>query len=66
MCEELWEQMNQKNSIFLSAWPVFDEKYCKDPEVTIAIQINGKLRDKVEVPADIEEEELKKIVLAQR
>ncbi len=65
MCEELWEQMNQKNSIFLSAWPVFDEKYCKDPEVTIAIQINGKLRDKVEVPADIEEEELKKIVLAQ-
>ena len=62
IAEELWS-LNNKESIFLSNWPKYDEGLVVDDEVTLAIQINGKVRGQVTVPHDISEEELKELVL---
>ena len=51
MTEELWQASGHKKSIHLEAWPEFDEALLIDDEITIAIQINGKTRGEVKVPA---------------
>jgi leucyl-tRNA synthetase len=63
ICEELWQQMGNKDSIFQSSWPPFLDEYCEDPEIEIAIQINGKVRDKIVVPSDIDENSLKERIV---
>lgn len=63
ICEELWQFLGHKNSIFKEKWPEYDPKLVKKETFELVIQINGKVRDKVEVDADISEEEAKKIVL---
>ena len=45
MAEELWFNLGNKTSIHKTQWPSYDEKYLLAEELTIAIQINGKLRD---------------------
>jgi leucyl-tRNA synthetase len=54
--EELWRQLGHKDSIHLSEWPKYDEKYLVKETVTVAIQVNGKLRGEIEVAADASEE----------
>lgn len=54
--EELWAKTKQ-DSIFTSTWPAFSEDLVKDEIINLVIQINGKLRASLEVPADISEEE---------
>ena len=50
LAEEIWHAiLGQKNSIHISQWPTYDEKYLKSDEVTIVIQVNGKLRGQVVV-----------------
>ncbi len=58
LAEELWSQ-NHKTSIFKEEWPKYDENLIKDETIELAIQINGKLRDTLEVDADISENEAK-------
>jgi leucyl-tRNA synthetase len=53
--EELWSQLGHKESIHQSDWPKYDEQYLTQDTVTIAIQVNGKLRGEVEVAADANE-----------
>jgi leucyl-tRNA synthetase len=53
--EELWQQLGHDESIHLSEWPKFDEKYLVESTVTLAVQVNGKLRGEVEVPKDAPE-----------
>jgi leucyl-tRNA synthetase len=50
--EELWQQLGETGSIHISDWPSYDEKYLVQDTVTIAVQVNGKLRGEVEVAAD--------------
>ncbi len=45
LSEELWELLNNEQSVHLQAWPKYDPNLCKDDVLTIVIQINGKLRD---------------------
>jgi leucyl-tRNA synthetase len=59
--EELWSQLGHKRSIFLEKWPGYDPKLICDEEIELVIQINGKLRDKITVSADISEEEARKL-----
>lgn len=54
--EELWHEIGQEESIHISKWPEHDEKYLVEDSITIAIQVNGKLRGEVVVPADSSEE----------
>lgn len=61
IAEELWEKLGHKESIFKEKWPEYDPALVKDEEIELIIQINGKLRDRIKVPADISEEEAKKI-----
>ena len=64
VCEELWSNIGEKQSIFLSEWPKYDEKLIIENVVEIPVQINGKVRVKLQVAPDIPEAELKKLVLA--
>jgi leucyl-tRNA synthetase len=59
--EELWEILGHKESIFRESWPKHDPKLIKDEEIELVIQVNGKLRDKIKVSADISENEAFKI-----
>jgi leucyl-tRNA synthetase len=62
--EEMWQKLGKKSSIFRIPWPAYDPSAIKEEVVTIVIQVNGKLRSKVEVPFDISEEKLREAVLA--
>jgi leucyl-tRNA synthetase len=56
--EELWEQLGQKGSVHTSEWPVHDEKYLVKSDMTIVVQINGKLRLQLDLPVDTSEEDV--------
>jgi len=62
--EELWQILGNKESIFTCAWPKYDSKLLVEENVELVIQINGKLRSKIEVARDISEDKLKELVLA--
>jgi len=62
--EELWTQMGNEKSIFLEKWPEYDSKMIKDKTIEMVVQINGKVRDKIQVSIDISEEETKEKALA--
>lgn len=49
--EELWQELGQSGSVHVSEWPVHDEQYLVNDSVTIAVQVNGKLRTTILVPA---------------
>ena len=61
--EELWHEMGNKNSVHLEAWPVYDATKCVESEVTIAVQVNGKLRDTMVVPFGADEQVIKESAL---
>jgi leucyl-tRNA synthetase len=55
-CEELWQMAGYPGSVFDSSWPTYDESRLKQDEVTVVIQINGKLRAQITVPLDSTQE----------
>ena len=59
MTEELWHEIGYEGSIHECDWPDYKEKALKKEEITIVIQINGKVRDRINVSPDISEEDLK-------
>jgi len=63
IAEELWSKIGNKTSIHLEKWPEYDKSLIVDEEIELIVQINGKLRDKIKIKADLGEEEAKKIVL---
>jgi leucyl-tRNA synthetase len=63
LAEELWNRTEHPYSIHNQPWPEYDEELAKEEEITLVIQVNGKLRDKVLVPASISEVEAKKLAL---
>jgi leucyl-tRNA synthetase len=64
--EELWHQIGFENSIHLESWPQIDETALVEDKITIVLQVNGKIRDKVLVPAAISKEELERLVLSSK
>jgi leucyl-tRNA synthetase len=59
LAEELWEILGRQAPVSLAAWPSVDEKWLKDDTVEIPVQIQGKLRGRVIVPADADAEAMK-------
>ena len=55
--EELWRELGGTDSVFHATWPEFDEEAMKDDEIEIAVQINGKTKAVIMVPADISKED---------
>lgn len=64
LTEELWAQRGKAYSIHTQAWPQWDEAVAKEESITLVVQINGKVRDRIEVAADIDEESAKQAALA--
>jgi len=62
--EELWAHTGRAYSIHQQAWPTWDEELAAEETITVVVQINGKVRDRFDAPADIGEEEAKEKALA--
>jgi len=63
LTEELWQQTGHEYSIHNQAWPKWDEALAKDEEITLVVQVNGKLRERIAVPVSITEDEAKEKAL---
>ena len=61
MTEELWKNTGEKPSIHRQEWPKYDPELIKEEEMTIVVQVNGKLRDNIVIASDASEEEIKKL-----
>jgi leucyl-tRNA synthetase len=64
LAEELWEKLGHKQSLAYAPWPKYDEALLKEDKVTVILQVNGKIRDRIEVPAQISVADLEKLALA--
>jgi leucyl-tRNA synthetase len=65
MAEELWQQLGKENSIFNFSYPVYDETKVIKDSFELVIQVNGKVRSKVNVSSNLSDDEIKEIALAQ-
>jgi leucyl-tRNA synthetase len=65
VAEELWQQLGHKESLAHHPWPQHIEKWCEDTVVTIAIQVNGKLRGEMEIPRETVQEDALRTALDQ-
>ena len=63
IAEEMWQRLGEKKSVFAVSWPSYEREVLQAEEALIVVQINGRVRAKITVPHNMEEEELKKIVL---
>jgi leucyl-tRNA synthetase len=64
MAEELWERLGRGYSVHQQTWPKFDASAVVAETITIPVQVNGKLRDRITVPADADEAAIKDAALA--
>jgi leucyl-tRNA synthetase len=64
ICEELWEKLGHDNMLAETEWPEPDPEALAAEEVTVVVQVNGKVRESINVPAGLSEENLKERVLA--
>jgi leucyl-tRNA synthetase len=60
--EELWVMLNEDSYLIKNPWPDYEEAYVKEEKVVIVVEVNGKLRDRLEVERDIEESRLRGVV----
>jgi len=60
--EEMWETMGEKDFIFNQSWPSYDEKALVKDEVEIAVQFNGQIKFRINVPTDADDKEIEEIV----
>ena len=64
IAEELYSKTNsQEGSIAYYPWPIFDEKYLVETSIEMAVQVNGKVRDRLQLPADIESSKIEELAL---
>jgi leucyl-tRNA synthetase len=64
IAEELWTRKGRPYSVHQQSWPSHDESLAASDMFTLVVQVNGKLRDRFEVPVDISEEAAKEMALA--
>jgi len=55
LAHELWEMLGQTSEILRAPWPKYDPALAKEEEVEIAVQVNGKIKARITVPADADE-----------
>ncbi len=64
IAEELWARLGKPYSIHQQPWPDYDAEAAKEAEITLVVQVNGKVRDRLQVPADISEARARELALA--
>ena len=62
--EELWHEMGHDDTVHVGHWPKWDEKYLKSSVMTIIVQVNGKLRAKLELPSDMDKQGVEEAAIA--
>jgi leucyl-tRNA synthetase len=65
-CAELWQQIGQPCSIDQAQWPELDLEAAREEELTIVLQVNGKVRSRLLVPADTDDETMKELAMSDR
>ena len=63
IAEEMWQGLGNEKSVFYSAWPQYDEALIKEDIITLIIQVNGRVRDKIDVEIGVSEAEAKSLAL---
>ncbi|MBQ4339827.1 MAG: leucine--tRNA ligase [Firmicutes bacterium] len=63
ICEEMWEKLGHTNSVYTESWPTYEESALVKDEIEIVIQINGKLKEKLNVANGLTKDELEKLVM---
>ncbi len=61
LAEELWQQLGHKKSIHLEKWPEYEEKFVREKEISVAVQINGKYRATVKMAVGASEKEVREL-----
>jgi leucyl-tRNA synthetase len=62
--EEMWAAMGEEYSVHEQAWPGYEETLIQAQEITLIVQVNGKLRDRIDAPADISEAAARELALS--
>ena len=63
ICEEMWQHLGHEKSIYDEAWPSYDESKIVKDEVEIVVQINGKIKEKLNVQANLDKATFEKTVM---
>ncbi|MCL1810087.1 MAG: leucine--tRNA ligase [Clostridiales bacterium] len=63
ICEEMWEHLGNTEPIYRASWPAYDEEAMIRDEIEIVIQLNGKVKEKLNVPANLEKAEFEREVM---
>jgi leucyl-tRNA synthetase len=63
-CEELWEALGHTGGFQAASWPAFSEQVARAEEIVVPVQVNGKVRGRLTVPADASEADLERLALA--
>jgi leucyl-tRNA synthetase len=62
--EELWERLGYSGSVHEQEWPTYDESLTREETVVMVVQVNGKVRDRIEVDASVSEDEMRELALS--
>ncbi len=63
ICEEMWQEIGEKESVVSMSWPEFDEAALVKDEVEIVVQINGKVKEKISAANNLDKESLEKVAM---
>ncbi|MDP2674121.1 MAG: class I tRNA ligase family protein, partial [Dehalococcoidia bacterium] len=64
VAEELWTRSGRPYSVHRQAWPAWDAELAREDEITLVVQVNGKVRDRIQAPAGIDEARARELALA--
>lgn len=62
--EELWQQTGHSDGVHTTDWPVYDEEMTQDSTFTLVVQVNGKVRERIEIASDVSEQEVRTLALS--
>ncbi|HET7565067.1 MAG TPA: class I tRNA ligase family protein [Gemmatimonadaceae bacterium] len=65
IAEELWERLGHPEGVFNSRWPEYDEALAAEEMIELVVQVNGKVRGRVQVPVDVTEDQAVNKALAE-
>jgi leucyl-tRNA synthetase len=66
LAEELWEMLGYADGLWKASWPAFDSDLAREEEVEVVVQVNGRVRGRLKVPAGLAESELVTLAMAER
>ena len=64
IAEELWQRLGHNTSLAYEPWPEYDQELAQEKEIELAVQVNGKIKDRITVSAEADEEQIKQKALA--